>query len=93
MKNILICVDSGFQFIIAAHLRTTVYKEDSVDLVIYNSYAIAKQLYENINENGYFDKVYFADTALTYCGNNYSLKEKLPKYFIYLKVNAQPSVL
>lgn len=83
MKNVLICVDSVFQFIIASNLRTTLYKDDNVDLVIYNSYTSARELYENIKNKGYFRYVYFADTPLTYCGNQYTYKQKLPKYFIY----------
>ena len=83
MKNVLICVDSVFQFIIASNLRATLYNEDEVDLVIYNSYSNANKMYENIKNKGYFRNVYFADTPLTYCGNKYTYMQKLPKYFIY----------
>ena len=83
MKNILICVDSVFQFIIASNLRTTVYQDDNVDLVIYNSYTSAKDMYGKIKNKGYFRNVYLADTPLTYCGSKYTFKQKLPKYFIY----------
>lgn len=83
MKNVLICVDSVFQFIIASNIRATVYKTDHVDLIIYNSYPSAEKLYTKIKDKRYFDNVYFAKTPLTYCGKQYSFQQKFPKYFIY----------
>lgn len=90
MKNILICVDSVFQFIIASNLRVTIYKDSNVDLVIYNSYPSAHNLYDNVKNVVFFDKVYFADTVLTYCGKNYTFREKFPKYYIYIKSLIEP---
>ncbi|NCC01803.1 MAG: hypothetical protein EOM34_14225 [Clostridia bacterium] len=84
MRNILICVDSVFQYIIAASLRNTIYKEDKVDLIIYNSFGNAASLYRESNNLDYYRKVFLADTPLTFCGKKYAFKEKLPKYFIYL---------
>ena len=93
MKKILFGVDSMFQFIIATNLCTTVYKDDDVDIIIYSSTPIAKGLYEKVSRKNVYRNVYYADTSLAKCGNNYSFKEKLPKYFVYLLTLPSPRLM
>lgn len=93
MKKILFGVDSMFQFIIATNLCTTVYKDDDVDIVIYSSTPVAKGLFEKISKKRVYRKVYYAETSLAKCGNNYSFWEKLPKYFIYLLTLPMPQLM
>lgn len=93
MKKILFGVDSMFQFIIATNLRTTVYKSDDVDIIIYSSTLVAKSLYEKASKKNVYTNVYYADTSLAKCGNNYSFKEKLPKYFVYLLTLPSPRLM
>ena len=84
MKRILFGVDSLFQFIIATNLRTTVYKDDEADIIIYSSTLPARGVYEKVAKTNIYRNVYYADTSLCRCGKNYSFKQKLPKYFVYL---------
>ena len=93
MMKILFGVDSMFQFIIATNLRTTVYKDDDVDIVIYSSTPVAKGLFEKVSKKSVYRKVYYADTSLAKCGNNYSFREKLPKYFVYLLTLPFPKLM
>lgn len=90
LKNILMCVDSVFQYIIASNLKSTLYKNDRVDLVIYNSFGNAESVYKKTKNQAYFKNVYFANTRLTYCGKKYGFKEKFPKYFTYLRTLITP---
>ena len=84
MRKILFGVDSLFQFIIATNLRTTVYKDDEVDIIIYSSTPPAKGVYETVCKKNVYRNVYYADSSLCRCGMNYTFKQKLPKYFVYL---------
>jgi hypothetical protein len=84
MKSVLFGVDSLFQFIIATNLRTTVYKDDEADIIIYSSTPPAKGLYEKVSKKSIYRNVYYADSSLCRCGKNYTFKEKIPKYFVYL---------
>lgn len=93
MKKILFGVDSMFQFIIATNLRTTIYKDDDVDIIIYSSTPIAKELFEKVYQKSVYRNVYYADTSLAKCGNNYSFSEKLPKYFVYLLTLPFPKLM
>ncbi len=90
MKKILFGVDSLFQFIIATNLRTTVYKNDDVDIIIYSSTPAAKNLYDNVVNKKIYNNVYYADSSLCRCGKNYTFGEKFPKYFIYLRTLPSP---
>lgn len=83
--KVLFATDSVFQLIIAVNLRLTVYKDADADIIIYNSTNNADTYCENLKKTGIFSRCWCAKTPLTYCGNSYSTKEKLPKYFIYLK--------
>lgn len=84
MRNVIFGVDSLFQFIVATNLRTTVYKDDEVDVIIYSSTLAAKSLFEKVRNKKIYNNVYFADTSLARCGKNYSFWEKFPKYFVYI---------
>lgn len=90
MKRILFGVDSLFQFIIATNLRTTVYKDDEADIIIYSSTLPARGVYEKVAKTNIYRNVYYADTSLCRCGKNYSFKQKLPKYFVYLLTMSFP---
>lgn len=84
MRNVIFGVDSLFQFIVATNLRTTVYKDDEVDVIIYSSTPAAKSLFKKVRNKKIYNNVYFADTSLARCGKNYSFWEKFPKYFVYI---------
>ena len=84
MKKVLMCVDSLFQFIIATNLRLTIYKKDSVDIIIYNSFSSSIKLLDAVKANNIYDHAYLANTALTYCGNSYTFSQKFPKYIVYV---------
>lgn len=90
MKKILFGVDSLFQFIIATNLRTTVYKNDDVDIIIYSSTPATKNLYDNVVNKKVYNNVYYADSSLCRCGKNYTFWEKFPKYFVYLRTLPSP---
>lgn len=83
MKRVLFGIDSFFQFIIATNLRTTIYRDDYVGIIFYNSTPRAKELYKNVLKKSLYEEIYFANTSLAKCGNNYSLLEKFPKIFVY----------
>ena len=83
--KILFAVDSVFQLMIAVNLRTTIFKNDKCDIIIYDSTSGAKKNSERLEETNAFSHCFFAKTPLTYCGNNYSKTQKFSKYPIYLK--------
>lgn len=83
MKRILFAVDSFFQLIEAVNLRMSVYLDDNADIAVYASTPNAEKICENLKKKHIFSNCYFLDTPLVRCGAKYSLKEKLPKYFIY----------
>lgn len=89
-KNIVFVVDSYFQFIVAANLKSTIYKEDDVDVVLYNSSQNVAKIYKNIKELCFFNNVYLAETPLLFCGSEYSITEKIEKYVEYLKTLINP---
>ncbi len=88
--NVLFAVDSVFQLMIAVNLRTTIYKEDVADIIVYNSTVGAKKYTKKLQETGAFKYCFFAETPLTYCGDNYSQKQKLSKYITYFKTLFMP---
>lgn len=83
--KVLFATDSAFQLITAINLRMTVYQDAEADIIIYNSTNNAEAYCENLRQTGVFSRCWCAKTPLTYCGSSYSIKEKLPKYFVYLK--------
>lgn len=83
-KKVLFGTDSYFQLITAINLRTTVYKDWDVDIIVYGSVPSANVIVDKLREVEVFDNVYLAETSLTRCGKNYSFREKLPKYFVYI---------
>ncbi len=88
--KILFGIDSVFQFLFAANLRFTIYKDDEVDVIIYNSFKAALDIYRRIKDVHAFNYVYIASTNLTKCGKQYGFSEKLPKYFTYLATLVSP---
>ncbi len=83
-KRVLFGTDSYFQLMTAINLRTTVYKDWDADIVVYGSVPSADKIAERLRETHVYDNVYLAMTSLTRCGQKYTKKEKLPKYFVYL---------
>ncbi len=92
-KNLLFCVDSAFQFIIATNLKMTLYKDEKADIIIYNSFKSAKQIYNNLNNKTVYENVYLADTVLCRTGKTWSIIKKLPKYILYLRSLVKPKVV
>lgn len=88
--RLLFGVDSYFQLIMATNLRITVYKDCEADLILYNSMRGAETVANRVKESGVFEKTYLATTPLTYCGSQYSKKQKLGKYFIYIQSMISP---
>ena len=83
-KKVLFGTDSYFQLMTAINLRTTVYKEWDADVIVYGSVPSADVIVSRLRETNVFDNVYLAETSLTKCGQKYTKKEKLPKYFVFL---------
>lgn len=88
--KVLFAIDSVFQLMIAVNMRLTIYKEYEVDAVIYNSTLNADSYAERLRETQCFGKVFLAETPLTYCGQGYTKKQKIPKYLIYIKSLINP---
>ena len=82
--KVLFAVDSVFQLMTAINLRLTVYAHDDADIIVYNSTANAEWYCQRLAKTNAFRKCYWAKTPLTYCGSNYSLWKKIPKYLEYL---------
>lgn len=93
MKRVLFGVDSVFQLILSTNLRTTIYKDCKADIVIYNSVPSAGDLCEKLRQTGVFGKVYFGNTSMAKCGNKYTKKEKLPKYFSFIGTLFAPKMM
>lgn len=91
MKRVLFGVDSYFQLIIAVNLKTTIYKDDKADLILYGSVPSAEVVHGRLNDCGLYENVWLAQTSLTRCGKNYTKWQKLPKYFVYLRSLISPS--
>lgn len=83
-KKVLFGTDSYFQLMTAINLRMTLYKDWDANVIVYGSTPSADVITQRLNEVKVFDHVYLASTSLTRCGQKYSKKEKLPKYFVYL---------
>lgn len=83
-QSVLFGTDSYFQLMTAINLRTTVYKDWNADIIIYGSVPSVNVIADRLREKGVFDNVYLAVTSLALCGNKYTWREKLPKYFVYL---------
>jgi hypothetical protein len=83
-REVLFGIDSYFQLMTAINLRTTVYKDWCADIIIYGSVPSADVIANRVRETGMFGHVYLAFTSLALCGNKYTWREKLPKYFVYL---------
>lgn len=83
-KKVLFGTDSYFQLMTAINLRTTVYKDWDADVIVYGSVPSADVIVNRLRETNVFDNVYLAATSLTKCGQKYTKKEKLPKYFVFL---------
>lgn len=88
--RILFCIDSYFQLILAVNLRTTVYKNDNADIIIYNSIPTAETICKKLKELNTFEHVWLAKTSLTRCGGKYSFMEKMPKYGEYIRTIVSP---
>lgn len=81
--KMLFVVDSFFQFIVATNLKLTVFKNDSVDVIIYNTTNNAETVYKNAQKSGVFRDCYLADTPMLYCGKKFTKMQKLRKYARY----------
>ena len=84
MQKVLFCVDSYLQLIISISLRLEIYSNWDADIVIYNTTPSAKKIYDFLKEKKVFYNTFFADSMLAKVGDNYSLIEKFPKYFVYI---------
>lgn len=89
-NRILMVSDSYFQFIIESNLRTTIYKDDTVDLLMYNNSTGSEDVYNRIKDLGFFQHVYLGKSPLLYCGNKITRKQKKSKYITYIKSLVSP---
>ncbi len=89
-KTILFGIDSYFQLILAINLRTTLYKDDVADIILYESIPSANNVADRLRTCKIFRNVWVAETSLTRCGSKYSFLKKLPKYFVYIKTIVLP---
>lgn len=87
----LIESDSLIQFLIATHLRTTVFKNDTVDLLMYDSMPNAKRIYENIKKSGIYGECYFITSVLAVGRTKLSRKEKAEKLLRWLEMLVNPA--
>lgn len=89
-NKILMVSDSYFQFIIESNLRSTIYKNDVVDLLMYDNSVGAKDVYNRIKDLGFFRNVFLGQSPLLFCGNKITQRQKINKYTSYLKSLAFP---
>lgn len=88
--TVLIESDSLIQFIIATHLRTTVFRDDTVDLIMYDSMPNAKKIYENIRATNIFRNCYLVTSVLAVGHTKLNKKEKAEKGLRWLEMLAFP---
>lgn len=81
--RMLFVVDSFFQFIVATNLKLTEFKNDRVDVIIYDTTNNAEVVYENAKKFGIFENCYFAQTPMLFCGKRFTKTQKLRKYIRY----------
>ena len=58
-KRVLFVAAQHFQVMVAWQLRSTILKDDYVDLILEDGSAGMKTLYERLSKTSFFDKVYF----------------------------------
>ena len=83
-RRVLFGTDSYFQLMTVINLKMTIYKNWDADVIVYSSVPSADIIVQRLKETKVFYNVYLASTSLTKCGKKYALKEKLPKYSVYL---------
>ena len=88
--RILIESDSLIQFIVATHLRTTVFKDDEVDLLMYNSMPAAEKLFENIKDSGLYNNCYIISSVLGIGITKLPLGGKIKKHLRWLEMLYSP---
>ncbi len=91
--KVLFLVDSVFQLMTAVNLRLTTYAEAEADIIIYNSTSGADLLCDRLSKTEAFKHCYLAKTPLTFCGDKYSKKEKLPKYILFIESLLFPKIV
>lgn len=88
--RVIIEADSLIQFIIAVHLRTTVYKEAEADLLMYNSMPNAMKIYTNIVNTDLFDDCYIVMSDLAIGSAKLNVKRKILKGFRWVEMLVNP---
>ena len=64
-RKILILVNTYFQIIIAIKLKLTMYKDDSVDIIVSNHSTDSKKIYEKLKNILIFNKIYYLESKET----------------------------
>ena len=83
--RMLFVVDSFFQFIVATNMKLTLFQNDSVDVIIYNTTNNAETVYKNAKKFDIFDNCYLANSPMLYCGKRFTKMQKLQKYLRYVE--------
>ena len=64
-RKILILVNTYFQIIIAIKLKLTMYKDDSVDIIVSNHSTDSKKIYEKLKNILIFNKIFYLESKET----------------------------
>ena len=78
------------QFLIATHLRTTIFKSDKVDLLMYDSMPAAKQICNNIKKSGFYNDVYIVSSVLAVGITKIGFIDKIIKYLRWFELQIAP---
>ncbi len=90
--KILFESDSLIQFLIATHLRTTVFKNDDADLLMYDSMPNARRIYENIKKTGLYTNCYLVTSVLAVGRTKLNSFQKAQKFFKWIEMISFPKI-
>lgn len=87
---VLLESDSLIQFLIGTHIRTTVFKNDTVDLIMYESMPNAKHIYENIKKSGLYRNCYLVTSVLAVGSTKLNRSDKIKKGIRWIEALIDP---